>query len=93
MKGNFTPGADIGVFTLLAAGGAVAYLAGRLRWRPPLWVAVLVGLALRVAVLLAAYNLRPYDLVNDHFTAGLNVLHHQDPILHTRPTGWNYLPL
>jgi hypothetical protein len=93
MKGNFTAGADIAVFALLAAGGAVAFLAGRLRWRPPLWVALACGLALRVAVLLSAYNLRPYDFVHDHYTAGVNVLHHQDPILHTRPTGWNYLPL
>jgi Glycosyltransferase family 87 len=93
MKGNFSPGADIAVFAMLAAGGAVAYLAGRLRWRPPLWAAVLVGLALRVAVLLATYNVRPYDFVNDFYVAGVNVLHHQDLILHARPTGWNYLPL
>ena len=93
MKANFTPGADIAVLALLAAGGAVAYLAGRRRWCPPLWAAVLVGLGLRLAVLLAAHGLRPYDLVNDDHLAGVNVLHHQDPLLHTRPTGWNYLPL
>lgn len=93
MKGNFTPGAGLGVFAILAAGGAVAYLAGRRGWRPPLWAAILAGLALRLVMLLAAYNLRPYDFVNDHYAAGLNVLHHRDPILHARPTGWNYLPL
>jgi hypothetical protein len=93
MSGNFTPGLDAAVFALLAAGGAVAYLAGRRQWRPPLWAALLTGLVLRLAVLVAAHTLRPYDFANDDYLAGVNVLHHHDPILNTRPTGWNYLPL
>ena len=77
---------------LLTAGGALAYVAGRRGWRPPLWAALSVGLALRVLLLLLTHAIKPYDIYYDYHAAGLAVLHHQDPILHARQSGWSFLP-
>ncbi len=78
---------------LLAAGGVLAYVAERRRWQPPLWVALVVGLALRLQLMWQTHDIRPYDIYYDYHAAGLAVLHHQDPILHIRPSGWSFLPL
>jgi len=78
---------------LLAIGVALMLVAQRRDWRPSLAVAICVALLLRVAMLALAWRTQPYDLVNDFKTAGLDVLHHQDPILNTRQNGWGSLPV
>lgn len=71
-------------------------LAGLLMWRaprnasPPVTLAV--AAALRLVMLGLTYRAQPYDFVHDFHQAGANVLAHRDPILNTRPTGWNYFP-
>ena len=81
------------VVELLAVGGILAYIAERRRWHPPLWAALAVGLAFRLQFLLLTHTIKTYDLYYDYHAAGVAVLHHQDPILHLRPSGWSFLPL
>jgi len=78
---------------LVAVCFALFLLAARRGWRPSLKATLAVALGLRLVMLALSQDIRPYDLVNDFHTAGANVLAHQDPILNTRPTGWNYTPL
>jgi hypothetical protein len=89
----FTMSSAVAVVELLAAAGVLAYVAERRRWRPPLWAALAVGLTLRLQFLLLTHMIKPYDIYNDYRLAGLAILHHHDPILHSRPTGWSYLPV
>ena len=77
---------------LVLVGGALLWISGRRNWRPTLAAALLVALAFRVAMLVIAHDLAPFDLVHDFRIAGENVLAHQDPTLNSRPRGWNYLP-
>ena len=77
---------------LVLVGGALLWISGRRNWRPTLAAALLVALAFRVAMLVIAHDLTPFDLVHDFPIAGENVLAHQDPTLNSRPRGWNYLP-
>ncbi|ROO82699.1 uncharacterized protein DUF2029 [Actinocorallia herbida] len=78
---------------LVALGSLLCLAAARRGWRPPVWTALAVGLGLRVVMLALVQDVEPYDLVNDFHRAGENILAHRDPILHTRPLGWNYTPL
>jgi Glycosyltransferase family 87 len=89
----FTASSAAAVVELLTAGGVLAYIAERRRWRPPLWAALATGLALRLQLLLLTHTVKIYDIYYDYHAAGLAVLHHQDPILHVRPSGWSFLPL
>jgi hypothetical protein len=77
---------------LVLVGGALLWVSGRRNWRPTLAAALLVALAFRVAMLVLAHDITPYDLVHDFRIAGENVLAHRDPTLNSRPRGWSYLP-
>jgi hypothetical protein len=78
---------------LLAIGAALMLLAQRRNWRPSLAAAIYTALVLRLVMLAFTYRIQPYDLANDFRIAGFNVLHHRDPILHSRQSGWGYLPV
>jgi Glycosyltransferase family 87 len=77
---------------LLAVGVALAMIAQRRSWRPSLLIALGTAVALRVAVLVLAHRIQPYDLVNDFWAAGIATLHHRDPTLNNRTNGWASLP-
>ncbi|MBV9093893.1 MAG: DUF2029 domain-containing protein [Streptosporangiaceae bacterium] len=77
---------------LVALGAALMLLAQRRQWRPSLALAVYTAALLRLVMLAVTYRLRPFDVAYDFQVAGYNVLHHQDPILNARPSGWDYLP-
>jgi hypothetical protein len=78
---------------LLAIGVALILLAQRRNWRPSLVVAIATAVVLRLLMLVVAYRVLPYDLVNDFRAAGVAVLHHRDPILNNRQNGWASLPV
>ena len=78
---------------LLAAGVALMLVAQRCDWRPSLAVALYTAVVLRLVMLALAWRIQPYDLVHDFQTAGLDVLHHKDPILNNRQNGWGSLPV
>src|SRR6201994_5069074 len=62
-------------------------------WRPSLLTALLLAAVLRGGMLLLTWHMRPYDLYEDFWNAGLATLHHQDPVLtRIRPQGWASLP-
>ncbi|MBF8185049.1 hypothetical protein ITP53_04710 [Nonomuraea sp. K274] len=79
----------------LAVGLALALLAGRRGWAPPLWAALAVGAALRVFVMLVAAHdpAQPYDFDQDFPLAGDSVLRGENPAMHVREGGWHFLPL
>lgn len=78
----------------LAAGLAAALLAERRGWAPPLWVALAVGAALRLLllVLAAADSWQPYDLDQDFRATADAVRGGHDPLVYVRPGGWHFLP-
>ncbi len=78
---------------LLAVGAVLMFLAERRGWRPALRTAIVVAIGLRVLMAFMSSNLHPYDFSHDFIRAAQNMLAHQDLILHTRDTGWNYLPV
>ena len=90
---QLNPGQCVAAFLLLAVGVALMVVAQRRNWQPSLAVAIYTALVLRLVMLVLAYRTQPYDLVNDFQTAGLDVLHHQDPIINNRPNGWGSLPV
>ena len=90
---QINPGQCAAALLLLAIGVALMLIAQRRDWQPSLALAIYVALVLRLAMLALAWRTQPYDLANDFKTAGLNVLHHQDPILNTRQNGWGSLPV
>jgi Glycosyltransferase family 87 len=90
---QLNPGQCVAAVLLLAIGVALMLVAQRRNWRPSLAVAVYTALVLRLVMLALAYRTLPYDLVNDFHAAGVDVLHHQDPILNTRQNGWGSLPV
>jgi hypothetical protein len=90
---QLNPGQCVAALLLLAIGVALMVVAQRRNWRPSLAVAIYTALVLRLIMLALAYRTQPYDLVNDFQTAGMDVLHHQDPILNNRPNGWGSLPV
>jgi hypothetical protein len=91
--GQLTPAKCAAAVLLLAVGVALMVIAQRRNWRPSLAAAIWVALVLRLVMLALAYHIQPYDLVNDFQTAGIDVLHHQDPILNNRQNGWGSLPV
>jgi hypothetical protein len=91
--GQLNPGQCVAALLLLAIGVALMLVAQRRDWQPSLAVAIYAALVLRMAMLALAWRTQPYDLVNDFKTAGMDVLHHQDPILNNRPNGWGSLPV
>ena len=90
--GQLNPGQCAAALLLLVIGVALMLIAQRRDWRPSMAVAIYVALVLRLAMLALAWRVQPYDLANDFKTAGLDVLHHQDPILNNRQNGWGSLP-
>ncbi len=88
-----TPVQCAAALLLLVASAALMLMAQRRNWRPSLALAIYTALVLRLAMAACTYRLKPWDLANDFQTAGYNVLHHRDPVLYARPTGWDYLPV
>jgi hypothetical protein len=91
--GQLSPGQCVAALLLLVVGVALMLVAQRRDWRPSLAIAIYTAVVLRMAMLALAYRTQPYDLVNDFWTAGFDVLHHQDPILNNRQNGWGSLPV
>ena len=87
--GQLNPGQCAAALLLLAVGVVLMVVAQRRDWRPSLAVAIYTALVLRLVMLALVWRTLPYDLVYDFKTAGLDVLHHQDPILksYTRSYG------
>jgi hypothetical protein len=83
----------VAALVLLAVGAALMVVAQRRDWRPSLAVTIYIALVLRLVMLALAYRTQPYDLLIDFRVAGIDVLHHQDPILNTRANGWGSLPV
>ncbi|GAA4223993.1 hypothetical protein GCM10022254_02480 [Actinomadura meridiana] len=79
----------------LAAGLALALLAGRRGWAPPLAVALAVGAVLRVVVMVIAARdtFQPYDLDVDFRDTADAVLAGHDPLVVLREGGWHFLPM
>jgi hypothetical protein len=78
----------------LAAGLGLALAAARKNWAPRLWVALMVGIGLRLAVLVIAARdgWQPYDLANDFRDTADAVLAGRDPLVTVREGGWHFLP-
>ena len=91
--GQLSLGQCAAALLLLAVGVALMLVAQRRDWRPSLAIAIYTALVLRLAMLALAWRTQPYDLANDFQTAGLDVLHHRDPILNNRQNGWGSLPV
>ena len=89
---QLNPGQCAAALLLLVIGVALMLVAQRRDWRPSMTVAIYVALVLRLAMLALTWRTQPYDLANDFKAAGLDVLHHQDPILNNRQNGWGSLP-
>jgi len=79
--------------TILVAGVLLALIAQWRDWRPPLLVAVLVGVAVRVLLMFTAANdaWQPVDFMESFQPAGQAVLNGQDPVLASEG-GWHFLP-
>lgn len=79
----------------LAAALALALLATRKGWAPPLAVTLAVGAVLRLWVMLVAAqdSFQPYDLDVDFRVTADTVLDGRDPLFHMREGGWHFLPL
>lgn len=79
---------------VLVAGFALAVLAQRRGWRPPLWAALALGIGLRVVLLAsaAADSWQPVDLDEGFRPAGEAVLAGKDPVLSTEGS-WHFLPM
>lgn len=86
---------DYAVLTgiVLVAGVVFALIAQWRDWRPPLLVAILVGVAVRVLLLFTAANdsWQPVDFVESFRPAGEAVLNGEDPVLASEG-GWHFLP-
>src|SRR5579872_7213693 len=67
-------------------------VAQRRDWQPSLALTIFIAVVLRLVMLGLTWRTLPYDLVYDFKAAGLDVLHHQDPILNNRQNGWGSLP-
>ncbi|MGP3929573.1 hypothetical protein [Nonomuraea sp. KM88] len=79
----------------LAVGFALAVLAQRKGWAPPLWAALCAGAVLRVLTMLLAPHtaVQPYDFEHDFRDAANAVLDGVNPTMHLREGGWHFLPL
>jgi hypothetical protein len=83
----------VAALVLLAICAGLMVVAQRRDWRPSLPVAIYVALVIRLVMLALAYRTQPYDILIDFRIAGIDVLHHQDPIINTRANGWGSLPV
>ncbi|MCG5216831.1 hypothetical protein [Streptosporangium sp. KLBMP 9127] len=79
----------------LLAGLALALVAGRRGWAPPLWVALGVGTVLRLVLMAVAAQdpVQAYDFDQDFRQAADTVLDGRNPAMHMREGGWHFLPL
>ncbi|MEV4111969.1 hypothetical protein [Nonomuraea sp. NPDC049695] len=86
---------DYAVLTgiVLVAGVVLALVAQWRDWRPPLIVAVLVGVAVRLLIMYtsAIDSWQPVDFMESFKPAGEAVLRGQDPVLASEG-GWHFLP-
>ncbi|GAA3216565.1 hypothetical protein [Nonomuraea helvata] len=86
---------DYAVLTgiVLVAGVVLALIAQWRDWRPPLIVAVLVGVAVRLLIMYtsAIDSWQPVDFMESFKPAGEAVLRGQDPVLASEG-GWHFLP-
>ncbi|MFE3450759.1 hypothetical protein ACFXJ8_17680 [Nonomuraea sp. NPDC059194] len=86
---------DYAVLTgvVLVSGVVFALIAQWRDWRPPLWLAIAVGVAVRVLIMYtsAIDTWQPVDFVNSFKPAGEAVLNRQDPVLGSNG-GWHFLP-
>lgn len=86
---------DYAVLTgiVLVSGVVLALIAQWRDWRPPLWVAIAVGVGVRVLIMYtsAIDTWQPVDFVNSFKPAGEAVLNRQDPVLGSNG-GWHFLP-
>ncbi|AQZ65997.1 unnamed protein product [[Actinomadura] parvosata subsp. kistnae] len=86
---------DYAVLTgiVLVAGVVFAVVAQWRDWRPPLAVAILVGVAVRLLIMYtsAIDSWQPVDFVESFKPAGEAVLRGQDPVLASEG-GWHFLP-
>jgi hypothetical protein len=89
---QLSPGQCAAALLLLAIGVALMLVAQRRNWQPSLALTLFTAVVLRLVMLGLTWRTLPYDLVYDFKTAGLDVLHHQDPILNNRQNGWGSLP-
>lgn len=81
--------------TIAPAVATILLLVSQRRgWSPPLWAALVVGLALR---LLMFFGQRggpyPWDFQHDFHDTAVNVLTLHDPVLNIREGGWHFLSL
>lgn len=79
---------------LLITGFALALVAQRRGWRPPLGVSLGIGIAFRLVLLVVAASSawQPVDFVAGFRPAGEAVLAGQDPVLSTNGS-WHFLPM
>ena len=90
---TLTPHRLVVALFLLVVGIVLMVVAQRRGWRPSLLTALVLAAGLRAGMLFLAWHIRPYDLAQDFWHAGVATLHHQDPILNSvRPEGWASLP-
>ncbi|MET9343874.1 hypothetical protein [Nonomuraea sp. NPDC003804] len=86
---------DYAVLTgiVLVSGVVFALIAQWRDWRPPLWLALAVGIGVRVLIMYtsAIDTWQPVDFVNSFKPAGEAVLNRQDPVLGSNG-GWHFLP-
>jgi hypothetical protein len=87
---------EYGVLTgiVLVAGVVLALVAQWRDWRPPLIVAVLVGVAVRALLLFTAADdaWQPVDYVESFRPAGEAIVNGEDPVLASEG-GWHFLPM
>ncbi|MER6579977.1 hypothetical protein [Nonomuraea sp. NPDC001023] len=86
---------DYAVLTgvVLVTGVVLALVAQWRDWRPPLYVAVLVGIAVRMLIMYtsAIDSWQPVDFMESFKPAGEAVLQGKDPVLASEG-GWHFLP-
>ncbi|SEG53107.1 hypothetical protein SAMN05444920_10312 [Nonomuraea solani] len=78
---------------VLVSGVALALIAQWRDWRPPLVVAIAVGIFVRVLIMYtsAIDSWQPVDFVKSFKPAGVAVLEGKDPVLASEG-GWHFLP-
>ncbi|MFC4536582.1 hypothetical protein [Sphaerisporangium dianthi] len=78
---------------VLVSGVVLAVVAQWKGWRPSLAVALAVGIAIRVLIMIlsAKDTWQPVDFVNSFKPAGEAILAHRDPVLESNG-GWHFLP-
>jgi len=90
---TLTPHRLVVAVFLLVAGIVLMVVSQRRGWRPSLLTTLVLAAVLRGGMLFLAWHIRPYDLYQDFWHAGLSTLHHQDPVLNAvRHQGWASLP-